>query len=495
MFPTVPAERVRQLNSRQVRGDGQYVLYWMIANRRPGWNFSLDVAVAWATKLKKPLVVFEALRCGYRWASDRLHRFIIDGMRDNAAAFADKPVFYYPYVEPTLDAGKGLLEALAENACAVVTDDFPTFFLPAMVKAVARRLPVPLSAVDSNGLYPMYATDQVFPTAYAFRRHLQKNLPAYLQEMPAADPLKNIILPRLVQLPGDIATRWPAASQALLQGDAGELAKLPIDHSVAIAPSDGGHTAAKKALDGFIKHKLADYHEDRNDMERECTTGLSPYLHFGHISAHEVFSALTRHEQWSPNKLSSKASGAREGWWGASPSAEALLDQLVTWRELGYNFCSHRDDYDQFDSLPDWAQKTLDKHAADPRPHVYEREEFEHARTHDPLWNAAQRQIVREGRMHNYLRMLWGKKILEWSVTPRDALATMIELNNKYGLDGRNPNSYSGIFWTLGRYDRPWGPERPIFGTIRYMTSDNTARKYNVKPYLEKYGEQGTLFS
>lgn len=495
MFPTVPAERVRQLNSRQVRGDGQYVLYWMIANRRPGWNFSLDAAVAWATELNKPLVVFEALRCGYRWASDRLHRFIIDGMRVNAAAFAGKAVVYFPYVEPTHDAGVNLLQSLADRSCVVVTDDFPTFFLPKMVIAVARRLSVPLMAVDSNGLYPMHATDQVFPTAYAFRRHLQKQLPPYLTEMPAADPFRNIKLPVLQELPWEITAEWPAASPELLAGDAGELQQLPIDHKVSVAPSQGGHVAAKKVLDSFIKHKLANYHEDRNDMERNCTSGLSPYLHFGHIAAHEVFSAIMRHEQWSPNKLSTKASGAREGWWGASPSAEALLDQLITWRELGYNFCSHRSDYDQYDSLPEWAIKTLDKHAADPRPHVYELEDFEHARTHDPLWNAAQRQIVREGRMHNYLRMLWGKKILEWSATPRDAVATMIELNNKYGLDGRNPNSYSGIFWTLGRYDRPWGPERPIFGTIRYMTSDNTARKYNVKPYLQKYGEQTTLFS
>jgi deoxyribodipyrimidine photo-lyase len=157
------------------------------------------------------------------------------------------------------------------------------------------------------------------------------------------------------------------------------------------------------------------------------------------------------------------------------PEVEALLDQVLTWRELGFNLCAQRDDFDQYESLPDWALQTLDAHRSDPREHVYSSAQFENANTHDPLWNAAQNQLRRDGKIHNYLRMLWGKKILEWSFSPREALDTMIELNNKYALDGRDPNSYSGIFWVLGRYDRAWGPERPVFGKVRYMSSKNTA--------------------
>ena len=161
----------------------------------------------------------------------------------------------------------------------------------------------------------------------------------------------------------------------------------------------------------------------------------------------------------------------------------------MTWRELGYGFCFHRPDYADFESLPDWARKTLADHEDDERPAVYDLRAFETASTHDEIWNAAQRELVARGRIHNYLRMLWGKKILHWSRSPREALAVMIELNNKYAIDGRDPNSYSGIFWVLGRFDRAWGPERPVFGKVRYMTSESTRRKLRLKGYLERWGD------
>jgi deoxyribodipyrimidine photo-lyase len=215
---------------------------------------------------------------------------------------------------------------------------------------------------------------------------------------------------------------------------------------------------------------------------------LSPYLHAGHLSAHEVFLSIAERDEWDPGRLAERVTGSRHGWWGASEATEAFWDQLIIWRELGLNMATHHDDYTAYDSLPAWAIATLEKHAGDPRQHIYDLESFERGETHDPLWNAAQNQLRREGRIHNYLRMLWGKKILEWTPTPRHALEVMVELNNKYALDGRDPNSYSGIFWVLGRYDRAWGPERPIFGKVRYMSSDNTARKINVRGYLRRYG-------
>jgi len=459
----------------------------MIAYRRATWNFSLQRAGGWALELNKPLVVMEALRCGYGWANDRLHRFILEGMADNARQFKGFEVSYYPYVETIQDAGKGLLPALAKKACVVITDDFPAFFLPRMVASASRQLGVLMEQVDSNGLLPMRATDRVFPTAYGFRRFLQRTLPPYLLKPPKAEPLGEMKLVRRNAIPEAIVKRWPMASSELLKGDSTALASLPINHDVGTADGHGGSEAAQLVLRQFLQDRLPRYLEDRNQPGVEGTSGLSPYLHFGHISVHQIFDRLMDREGWTLDRLSSRITGSRSGWWGVSEASEGFLDQLVTWRELGFNICWQREDYARYKSLPRWALKTLADHERDRRPYVYSPEELEAARTHDPLWNAAQMQLVRKGWIHNYLRMLWGKKILEWAASPRDALNVMIELNNRYALDGRDPNSYSGIFWVLGRFDRAWGPERPIFGKVRYMSSKNTARKVRVRDYVMKY--------
>lgn len=487
-MPSIPPLRLRLVNDRPINIGGDYVLYWMIANRRTSWNFSLDHAAHLAQELKKPLVILEALRAGYHWASDRLHYFVIQGMADQQRALADQPALYYPYLEPEPGAGAGLLETLAAKACAVVTDDFPCFFLPRMIEHVARKIDVQMEVVESNGLLPMRATAKIFSRAFSFRRFLQGTLLPHLDELPQSQPLRNRKLPTLAALPKAILKRWPAADVEKLAADASLLSDFPIDHGVTPACMKGGATAAAATLKTFLNTRLDRYATDRNDPEQEAASGLSPYLHFGHISSHQVFHDATRREDWKSSDVASKPNGSAQGWWNTSEALESFLDELITWRELGYNQCWQDPKYDQYESLPNWAQATLAKHARDPRPQIYTLEEFEGASTHDQIWNAAQRQLTRTGRMHNYLRMLWGKKILEWSATPRDALATMIELNNKYAVDGRNPNSYSGIFWVLGRYDRAWGPERPIFGTIRYMSSDNTARKLRLKPYLRTYG-------
>ncbi len=473
-----------------MRRDRAYVLYWMIAQRRTRWNFALQRAVEQARALDRPLIVVEALRCDYEWASDRLHSFVLQGMADNVAAFRGKPLLYHPYVESSRGAGRGLLEALAARAILVVTDDYPTFFLPRMINAAGERLDVLLEAVDSNGLLPLRAADRVFSSAYSFRSFLHRHLRSHLEHIPAPDPLDGVRLPKPPALPAAILDRWPSAAK-WLPGDAGTLKKLPIDHTVAPGIASGGQQAASRTLTEFLDRRLPRYNEQRSEPEADASSGFSPYLHFGHLSVHEIFSALMTRERWTMRSLAASGKGKREGWWGVGADAEAFLDELITWRELGYNMAWQRDDYQRFDSLPDWALGTLDAHRRDRRTHVYSADAFEQAQTHDPLWNAAQMQIVREGRMHNYMRMLWGKKILEWTRRPEDAAAIMINLNNKYGVDGRDPNSYSGIFWCLGRYDRPWAPERPIFGTIRYMSSDNTARKFSVKSYVRTYAPAG----
>lgn len=489
MTPPVPEIRITRRNERPLRKRGQFVVYWMIAQRRTQWNFALQHALRMAESLQKPLVILEALRSDYKWASDRIHRFVLQGMAENQRRVEETSAFYFPYVEPEAGHGKGLLSELARSACAVVTDEFPCFFLPRMLRAAGQKLEVPLESVDSNGLLPMTAGhEKVFTVAHSFRRFLQKTLPEHFLELPEPDPLAAAKLPELNSLPKSVTSRWPEADRALLEASPESLSPLPIDHSVETGLADGGSANAERRLETFFAEGLPIYAARRNDPDSDAASGLSPYLHFGHISSHEIFARLIQREGWSPKKLAAKPNGSREGWWGMSAEAEGFLDEFVTWRELGYNMCSQRDDYDQYESLPEWTRVTLEEHESDARPHVYSLEQLEAADTHDELWNAAQRQLVREGRMHNYLRMLWGKKILEWSPHPRDALRSLIQLNNRYALDGRNPNSYSGIFWCLGRYDRAWGPERPIFGKVRYMSSDSTARKLNVKNYLRRYG-------
>ena len=485
---TVRSVRIRRANDAPVRPDRTYVLYWMVAARRARANFALERAVELAVELGRPLVVFEPLRVDHPWASDRLHAFVLQGMAENARAFARTPARYFPYVEAAPGEGRGLLEALAANAAVVVTDDTPAFFLPRMLVAAAGRLDVRLEAVDGNGLHPVFAVDRVFATAFSFRAHLQKTLRGHLDDVPRPDPLAGVRLPSPPALDA-VRARWREAPPALLSGTADVLATLPIDHDVVPVAARGGTDAGRARLKAFVDRDLATYADDRHDPDDPRTSGLSAYLHFGHISAHEVFDAVMTHEGWTRRKLAAGGGGKREGWWGVTRGAESFLDQLVTWRELGFNAAAHLPDHDRYESLPAWAQATLAAHARDPRPHRYDRDAFERAATHDPLWNAAQTELVRDGRIHTYLRMLWGKKILEWSRTPQDALATMIHLNDKYALDGRDPNSFSGIFWCLGRYDRPWGPEREIFGTVRYMSSENTARKLRVKSYLARYGQ------
>jgi deoxyribodipyrimidine photo-lyase len=477
------------LNADEPRPGGDYVLYWMVANRRTRFNFALQRAVERARELERPLLVLEALRCDYRWASERHHRFILDGMRDNADRFRAAGVPYHAYVEPRPSAGKGLLRALARRACAVVTDDYPAFFIPRMTDAGAKQAGVQVEAVDSNGLLPMGATDRDFPTAYAFRRFLQRTLREHLERFPVADPLSRLDLPPLGSLPASVAKRWPGSSAESLARKSSRLADLPVDHGVGETALLGGERNARKLARRFLDQDLGRYDDRRNDVESDGTSGLSPFLHYGHVSSHEICRELMKRESWSPLDLAETANGSRARWWGVSAPAEAFLDQLVTWRELGFNMCRHRADHDRYESLPEWARTTLEDHLSDEREHLYELDAFEAAETHDPIWNAAQRQLVREGKIHNYLRMLWGKKILEWTRTPLEALETMIELNNKYALDGRDPNSYSGIFWVLGRYDRAWGPERPVYGKIRYMSSQNTRRKLDLKGYLRRFAD------
>ncbi|MDF1504514.1 hypothetical protein [Roseisolibacter sp. H3M3-2] len=499
---SLPPERLAALNALPLDSTRDVVLYWQTMARRTRYNFALQHAVETARALGRPLVVLEALRAGYPWASARLHRFAIDGMADDAAAYARAGVAHHAYVEPEPGAGRGLLETLARRACVVVTDEFPEFFLPRMLAAAGRRLAalgVRLEAVDGNGLLPMRAAERAWPTAPHFRRMLQKRLPEHLTWFPAEDALAGArALPPLPDearawLDG-VRALWPDAAAALLAAVTPEgaraLAALPIDHDVPPVAFRGGAREGDAVLRGFVERKLGSYKARRNEAEDPSNSGLSPYLHWGFVSAHAVFAAVAEREDWTLDRLAPRPNGKREGWWGMGPDAEAFLDEVVTWRELSYNTAHHVEGHDTYASLPEWARATLAAHRADPRAELFARDALEAGATYDALWNATQGQLRADGRIHNYLRMLWGKKFLEWTADPEEALAHMLHLNNRWALDGRNPNSTSGITWVLGRYDHAW-QERPVIGKVRPMSSVATARKIRVDGYVRRYGGRG----
>ena len=475
---SIPEVRIRTLSEHQVRRDGDYVLYWMIAFRRVHWNFTLDRAVELARKWDRPLVIFEALGCGYAWACDRFHRFVMDGMVEKIEALADAPVHYYPYVEPELDADKGLLVALAERACAVVTDEFPCFFLPRMVASAAKKIPARLEAVDSNGLLPLRAADQVFSTAHAFRRFLQKNLPHHLEHFPKRDPLARLKLPTLKALPEAVTKRWPAATKEWLT-DPTSLAALPINHGIGPAAADaavnGGEAPARKLWSEFLKSKLDGYGDERNEPAQEVTSGLSPYLHFGFISSHQMFPELMERENWSKETCSACRRIAHR-LVGRECECRAVPRSVHYVARGGVQLFQPPRRLRFLQSLPDWARETLAKHADDERAVMYTLKDFAAARTQD---TAVERSAtpVDGRRPHPRLHAHGvGQKNpgmvahagggagnhdrAEQSLRPRRAKSKFLQRN----------------FLVPGRYYRPWGPERPIFGKVRYMSSGKHSR-------------------
>lgn len=474
MLDSVPTSRIRRLGDGSLRTDRDYVLYWMIANRRTRTNPALQRAIELCTETGRPLLVFEPLRAGYDWASVRMHTFVAQGMEDNRASFAAAGVRYISWLERAHGEGAGLLEALAEAAVAVVTDDWPFFFQDRMVAAVADRLDVHFEAVDGVGLLPLSASERAYTTAASFRRHVQKVVAKHLLEPTEREPLLTYAQGMAPDC-AEVFARWPGASSV----DDVELA-----NEVPAVERVGGEREGQRRIEAFLP--TLEHYPDRNHPDAHAASGLSPWLHFGHVSGEEVVRRVLEQAGWMPGDETAKATGSR-GWWNLPEGAESFMDEIVTWRELGHVFALHQDDYESITSIPGWATQTLADHAGDPREHV-SFEDLETARSPDPVWNAAQRELLETGVMHNYLRMLWGKCVLAWAPSPAVAFDWLTDLNNRYALDGRDPNSASGIAWVFGRHDRAWGPERPIFGKVRYMTSASTRKKLRMTGYLERFG-------
>ena len=449
-------ERVLQLNDKPVNERARYVLYWMQMYKRVDNNHSLIYAIRKANELKLPLVVYEGLKYYYPWASDRIHTFILEGVEEKRKAFEKLGIRYVFYLQKDKRSPKQTVARLARDAALIVTDDFPCFIIPEHNRRISERASIPVFSVDSNGIIPMSKFEKEEYGAYTIRPKIEKILDGYFK--PLENEKVDVKNPSLeVDCPETEVTAENITK--LVSG-------CDIDHTVK--PSEqyhGGTANGQKRLKKFVKDVLPDYDAGRNKPERDGSSRLSSYLHFGFLSPLEIALAV-------------RDSDAPQG------SIDAYLEALIVRRELSYNLTLFNDNYDSLAALPDWAHKTMRRHAGDERQFNYSLEELEAGETHDELWNAAQREMVVTGEMHNYVRMLWGKNVIAWTSSYEVAFETLVHLNNKYCLDGRNPNSYTGILWCFGKHDRPW-MEREVFGQIRYMTSGSTGKKFDSKKYIE----------
>ena len=479
-------------NDKDPNLEGDYILYWMQINRRTQYNYALEYAVALANKYDKPLLIYESVMVNYPWASDRFHAFLLEGMKEHLDKLKETGVNHYCYAERESDTVKESFYELAGNAVTVVADEYPVYIIRENNEKMAGEIDVPYVSIDSNGIIPLKVTDKDPYSAYLFRKVMQEHFLEAYTHPPKKDPIDDLENHNVASLPGGFEDKYPRADKNL-EDIPGFISELDIDHNIGITDLRGTRQYALGKLGDFIAHGLSRYDEERNDPDADAASGLSPWLHFGLISEYEIVKAVLDHqpEGWDLDDITPN-NGKNSGFFNGDPNVESFLDEVITWREVGFHFAHHRPDYDQFESLPDWVHKTLSKHQDDEREWIYELEEFAQSQTHDEIWNAAQTQLRETGIMQNYLRMLWGKKIIEWTKDYRTALDYMIELNNRYALDGRDPNSYSGIFWCFGRFDRAW-QERPIYGKLRYMTSESIRKKLKLDRYLEKYGSQKTL--
>ncbi|MDZ7771521.1 MAG: hypothetical protein U5K31_02105 [Balneolaceae bacterium] len=485
-------KRLFTRNQRPVDRDGDFVLYWMTIQRRMHFNYALQRAVEEANRLGKPLLILESLVCDYPWACDRFHAFLLEGMAEHERFCAERGVSYYPWTAREPGAQEGMVQELARSACCVVADEFPVYIIRDFNESIPQELPVRYESVDSNGILPLSLTDKAPYNAYHFRKIVQREFLDHYTSPPLRNPLDALRDRSAITLRRSFRERWPRAGDSLRDRDA-FMASLPIDHDIPPLDIKGTRQAALGKLGQFVSHGLLQYDEKHNQPDARANSGLSPWLHFGKISSHEIVETVLEYqpEGWDLDRLTYNK-GSTGDFWNGDPNIDGFLDELITWREVGFHYAHHEPDYDQYETLPDWALKTLEKHRSDPREWIYGLEELAAAQTHDEIWNAAQTQLRREGVIHNYLRMLWGKKVIQWTPDPEVALAYLIDLNNRYAIDGRDPNSYSGIFWCFGRFDRAW-QERPIFGKVRYMTSESTRRKLKLDRYLERYGPGQSL--
>jgi deoxyribodipyrimidine photo-lyase len=446
-------ERVQYLNEEHPRR-GRYVLYWMQQSQRAAANHALEFAVREADRLEMPLIVLFALTRRFPEAQIRHYVFMLEGLEETRAALARRGIKLVVRLSPPAE----VVIELARSASVLVVDRGYLRIQRRWRDRVAARTPCRVVQVESDVVVPVEtASDREEYAARTFRPKIRRHLGRFLVPIEETKPRRS-------SLDMDVASIDIADREDLL-------GRMRVARGAEpVADARGGASEAERLMTAFISHGLNAYPRDHADPSLGVSSGLSPYLHFGQISPLAVAIAVER------------ARGVRR------ESKKAFLEQLIVRRELATNFCLYNAEYDSYRSIPEWARRTLGDHAGDGRPYTYTELDLERARTHDPHWNAAQMEMVVTGHMHNTMRMYWGKKIIEWTHDPREAYRIALRLNNKYELDGRDPNGFAGVAWCFGKHDRPW-KERSVFGKVRSMTARGLERKYDIAAYQRRVEE------
>ncbi|WP_027389681.1 deoxyribodipyrimidine photo-lyase [Chrysiogenes arsenatis] len=436
---------------RATSTSGEYVLYWMQAAQRAWQNAALEYALERARVAKLPLIVAFVLNPHFPNANQRHFKFLLEGLADVETGLGERAIPWHLAIGDPIE----IIPHLARRAALLVCDCGYLRLQRQWRQTIANALSCEIVEVEGEVVVPVTtAYPKEAYTAAVLRPKIHQLLPHFLL------PLHERETPAVV---AGFRPDLPVTTVADAHTQIGKIASLG---AIAPIPSiRGGQRAARDKLSAFIATKLDRYATQRNDPNADATSGLSPYLHFGHISPLEI-------------ALAALDTG--------SAGTTVFLEELIVRRELAMNMAWYNPKYDSLDALHPWVQENFARHTDDEREMIYTREEWEAATTHDPYWNAAQHQLIRSGTIHGMMRMYWGKKLIEWSTTYQDAFATAVHLNDSYALDGRDPNGYAGILWCFGKHDRPW-QRRPVFGTIRYMNAAGLKRKFDAESYVRRY--------
>ena len=449
----IAEERCKTLNEKDIV-KGKYVLYWMQQSQRAHWNHALEYAVGWANEQDLPVLAAFGITQGFPDANQRHYAFMLEGLRETQRTLRERGIRLIIRLTPPAE----LIPELARDAALLVTDRGYLRIQKRWRNRVSQHVPCQMIQVESDAVVPVNtASEKEEYAARTLRPKIQKHLDTFLHPVEEIEPGRDSL---------------DLGEEGLDLSDIEHLLhEMHVAGDVETVPQyRGGYSEAQKRLESFLDAGLPAYADKARDPNVDCVSHLSPYLHFGQISPVEI--------AWRVNDHSA----------GDDANRDDFLEELIVRRELCFNLCEYNDDYDSFECLPGWAVETLDEHAADEREYVYSEATLERAETHDPYWNAAQRRMVHTGWMHNYMRMYWGKKILEWTESPRKAFQIVLNLNNRYELDGRDPCSFANIAWCFGKHDQGW-QERDIFGKVRYMNANGLERKFDMKRYVEETDE------